>query len=557
MQNEYTLKSHSLFAKSMDSNFFLVNCLLVSVHLLLLFGFVFYQFFEPLFLNADTWVFIYLLLFLSFSIDFVYFYFYEKVKKQVVFQWLFLFLDSVLMTVCLSTVVPVLHPALIFVYMLQIFSAGLLWQYKGAFIQGLLVSMLFTWVLIFDPSVANSGSSLFISFLVNNIGFISVAGLSGFFGSQARKMKWSLVAVDKALGQLENLNELIVDNINMGLFILDERTFIIHSNKTALSILNLPPSVSMPVHTIFPELREHIVSNAVSEINRLNVEYREGSNTKQIEIFVSPVKQSGKVGKKYLVLFQDCTKMCELEKKEHEKEKFASIGRMATGIAHELRNPLSSIGGSIQLLDIHKKHSSENRRLMDIALREISRLNGIIGEFLDYTADGDSYLNKIAMGPIQVNSILEDILDNVRVNRKWEHIKYHFTLKSHGLIQGHSDKFKQIFLNVVKNACEAMENQSEGQLGIESFDDNEWVVVRVKDVGVGISNKDKPYIYEPFYSTKERGTGLGLAIVHKLVLLYKGHLSYEKNNKKGTVCTLRFPIQPNFCPGEMAQKKIA
>ena len=441
--------------------------------------------------------------------------------------------------------------------MLQIFSAGLLGQYKGAFTQGLLVSFLFLWTLILYSPGVESDQSLALSFLLNNFGFMTVAGLSGFFGYHAKKMEWSLIAADEAVSQLENLNELIVDNINMGLFILDEETFIVHSNQAALSILNLPPAFSTPVNQVFPELREYIVSNAGNETGHLNIEYQKGSDKLSIKVFVSPIKNFEQEKQKYLILFQDCTQMHEIEKKMQEKEKFASIGRMAAGIAHELRNPLSSIGGSIQLLDIYNKDSSENKRLMDIALREVSRLNRIIGEFLDYATDEESALTKLEMEPVQVNSILEELLDNVRVSPKWEHIKYHFTLQSKGLIQGHADKFKQIFLNIVKNACEAMEGQSVGKLEIESFDDNEWVIVRVKDNGVGISDEDKPHIYEPFYSKKQSGTGLGLAIVRKLVFSYKGYLSYENYDEKGTICTLRFPIQPNFFPGELAQKKSA
>ena len=553
MQNTYTLKKHPITLNVVDNKFFFIHCLLVSIHSILLLGFVCYQFRQPLFLNSETWIFVYLCLFLSFSIDFIYFYFHEKVKEKPVFHSMFLFLDAVLMTVCFSAVVPVLYPVLIFIYMLQVLSAGLLGQYKGALAQGLLVSCLFSWILILGPMGMDSHTSPVFSFILSNVGFLAVAGLSGFLGQVSNKMEWSLIAADKTLHQLEDLNELIVENINMGLFIMDEEAVVIHSNRNASHILGLPRSFSASVDTVFPKLKEYILSKKDGKMNRLEMEYQNGSRKRIIEVFISTIKDTNK----YLMLFQDCTEMREMEKKAQEKEKFASIGRMAAGIAHELRNPLSSIGGSIQLLDIHKPNTSENKRLIDIALREISRLNGIIGEFLDYASDEEFNFNKVEMEPVHVNFILEELLDNVRVNPKWEHITHHFTLQSQGLIQGHKDKFKQIFLNIVKNACEAMEGQSSGQLEIESFDDNKWVVVRVKDTGVGISDQDKPYIYEPFYSKKEKGTGLGLAIVRKLVLLYKGHLSFQNRDKSGTICTIRFLIQPNFCPGEMAKRKSA
>ena len=567
MKNVYVLNNKSNILSSIGSKFFLIHCFFTSIHSVLLLGFVCYQFRQPLFLNSRVWVFVYLFLFLSFSIDFIYFYFYEKMKNKATYYWVFLFTDTVLMTVCLSIVIPVLYPVLVFIYMCHIVSAGILGQYKGAFAQGLFVSFLFSWILILNPEGAGAGDSLILSFLLNNVGFMVVAGLSGFFGHQARKMQWSLKAADKVVNELGNLNRVIAENINMGLFLLDKESFIIHSNQVGLDILSLPASFSAPVHTVFPELREHIVSSNKEDIvNRLEVEYQSGNAKKIIEIFISPIVDVENRVNKHLILFQDCTKMRKMEKFVQEKERFASIGRMAAGIAHELRNPLSSIGGSIQLLDVEKKNSAENKRLMDITLREISRLNKIVGDFLDYAKDENisytigknSALNKAkAMESINVNSILEELLDSVRVSPNWEHITHHYTLKSHGLIQGQGDRFTQIFWNIVKNACEAMEHQKKGQLEVETFDDNEWVVIKLKDTGTGIDDEDLSHIYEPFFSKKPKGTGLGMAITRKLVLLFDGDIFYEKRQGGGTICTLRFPIQPNYCPGEMAKRKSA
>ena len=546
--NIHLLKAPSLSVRSLSEKFFFIHALSAIVHAALLVGFVCYQFVQPLFLNSETWIFVYLFLFCAFVIDLVYFYFHDKVKKESVFQWLFLFTDTVLMTLCLSAVIPALYPVLVFIYMLSIFSAGLLGQYKGAFAQGLLVSILFSWILILSPAGMDYFSSPSFSFVLNNTGFMIVAGLSGFFGAIADKMEWSLVTADKAVSRLENLNELIVENINMGLFISDEEGGIAYSNQKALNILGLPNGFSGSLRSVFPELKINLFSRKPGEVEHFQSEYKDGSHKKAIEIFVSPVKDS----RRYLILFQDCTPMREMEKKMREKEKFAGIGRMAAGIAHELRNPLSGIGGSIQLLDTNKNmNAGENKKLMDMALREVSRLNRIIGEFLDYAGDENSCLNALGTQPVNLNVVLEELLDNVRVQAKWEHITHHFTLKAHSFVQGNTDKFKQIFLNLVKNACEAMESHSSGKLEIESFDDNKHLVVRIKDTGVGISEEDKPYIYEPFYSKKEKGTGLGLSIARKLISFYKGELSYENRETGGTLCEVRFPVQPNLFPGEM------
>ena len=591
------------FSAVADNRVFLIRSLWMALHSFLLIGFIGYQFVQPLFLNATTWIWAYLCLFLCFVSDFMFFYSQgfkvfglETVDDQKSFfknasvewpvgrffsSWLsgpsWLCVDVILMTLCLSMVLPALSSVLLFVYILSIFSAGWLGQYKGALAQGFLVSFLYSCVLVFQPAFAESYPSLIVAFILNNIGFMAVAGLSGFFGAQAIKRDWLIGIGDKVHWELENLNQLIVENMNMGLLILDEDTQIIHSNNQARKMLELPEGFSAPIHRLFPEIREQIISNQ-QDVHRLQLEYQarlgvsSTTETKSIEVFISPIKNmttlsSGwgsigpkkrrdhkPAGHKSLILFQDMTHVRELEKKQREKEKLAGIGRMAVGIAHEIRNPLSSVGGSIQLLDLDKENNkAENKRLMDIALREISRLNGIIGEFLSYTAD-ESSLENLQTESIDINTVLEDLLDSVRVNPHWDHIKHHALLKAKGMVEGRVDKFKQIFWNVVKNACEAMSQQAEGFLTLESFDDHEWVVVRVKDSGCGISDKDKPFIYEPFYSKKEKGSGLGLAIARKLVLFYKGVISHQPVEKGGTLFEVRFPLQSNPLPSELAQK---
>ena len=644
-----------------NNRLFFVHALLMGFHVLLLIGFIGYQFAQPLFLNATTWIWAYLCLFLCFIFDFLYF--YPRVSgsqsggldgapqgggldealisdrpseiRAGATAWggllheLWLALDTVLITLCLSMALPALSSVLLFVYMLSIFGAGLIGQYKGAFAQGLLVSFLFSSLLVLQPAFAESYPSLVFAFVLNNIGFMSVASLSGFFGVQAMKKDWLIGMGDRVSWDLENLNKLIVENMSMGLFILDEDTHIIHSNNQARRLLNLPEGFSAPIHQLFPEMREYLISPK-DGVCRFPLKYNEAGSAyeagsarrvvdpdyrspiKDIEVFISPIKnynqnymwgfepspchshpgspyhkgvdvsppdkggtrlEGGQGGSlkathrgtineknqanKYLVLFQDMTQVRRREKQEQEKEKLAGIGRMAIGIAHEIRNPLSSVGGSIQLLDLDNKNPPENKRLMDIALREISRLNGIIGEFLSYTSD-ESALKNLPTEPVEINVVLEELLDSVRVNPHWDHIKHHALLKAHGLVEGRADKFKQIFWNLVKNGCEAMSHQKEGCLTLESFDDNEWVVVRIKDTGCGISDKDKPYIYEPFYSSqREKGSGLGLAIARKLILFYKGSISHQAQDKGGTLFEVRFPLQSNPLPGEMAAQKAS
>ena len=560
----FTGNNRSVLPNRLTSEkFFYVLGLHALIHSLLLLGFVFYQFVYPVFLNSETWVFIYLTAFITLSVDFLFFYFYEKIKCHPVFHGLYLLLDAVLLTVCLHAVFSVLDFVLVFIYLLQITSAGITGRYKGAFAQGLLVSFLFSGILVLNVNQVNQ--PLLMSFVLSNIGFLLVAGLSGFFGTQLEKMNWFLKKADQSFVDLENLNQIIVENIKMGLLIIDKNLSVSYANREATSILNLAASSSVPVKVIFPELQQFIKSDKQIEMNYFKTEYIGGDEKKMIELFFSPLGEEYKDNKKYLVLFQDCSKKHKLEQIEKEKEKFVSIGRMAARIAHELRNPLASISGSIQLLNDDKVHiNDENSKLINITLSEVSRLNRMIEDLLNYAHSSEEDVDlqvQDTTQPLQgflVNPVLEDMEEQIQVHPRWSHIGSHFELHSKGHILINGDHLKQILWNLVKNSCESMESMKEGKLTVESFDDNEWVVVRIKDIGTGINEQDKKLIFEAGYSTKEKGTGLGLPIVSKLVSLYKGEIICESANQSvGTVFTIRFPIQPNHVPGERTMRKSA
>ena len=561
----FTNNNRSTLPNQLTSEkFFYVLGLHALIHSLLLLGFVFYQFVYPIFLNSDAWVFIYLSAFIILSVDFLFFYFYERIKYRPIFYGLYLSLDAILMTICLSAVFPVLDVVLVFIYLLQITSAGVAGGYKGAFAQGLLVSFLFSWVLILNVGQINQ--PLLMSFVLNNMGFLLVSGLSGFFGTQLDKMKWFLKAADQSFTDLESLNKIIVENIKMGLLIIDQNLSVSYSNKEASNILNLTSSASVPVKIVFPELQRLIASDRQTDMEYFKTEYIGGNEKKMIELFFSPLGKGQRDNKKYLVLFQDCSKKHQMELAKKEKEKFISIGRMATRIAHELRNPLASISGSVQLLnDDHKKQSrDESNKLKNITLNEISRLNKMIEDLLSYAYSSEGDVNLQASDAVKstqdilVNPVLEDMEEQIQVHPKWSHICSHFELHSRGHILINVDHLKQIFWNLVKNSCESMESMKKGKLTVESFDDNDWVVIRVKDTGAGISEKDKNLIFEAGYSTKDKGTGLGLPIVSKLVALYKGDIICESTHQsKGTVFTVRFPIQLNPIPGERTMRKSA
>ena len=514
---------------------FLYSSLLNSFsHCLMLVGFIIYQFVQPDFLNAGHWIFIYMVLFSVLTIDGFIFSFYEKIKKQPFIQHLYLSISAVLMTLCLST--PVFSPLLALFYLIHIGSGGFMFGYKGAFSQGLLISALFSCLLIVDPAYA--GPNTFLSFALHNAGFLMMAVLSGFLGDQALKQNWFLEKAQRVIEDFKNINQQIVENTDLGFFVLDKDMRIVFSNAKIKKWFNVSSEVTA-LHSVLPELRQFMLSHQSKDHFKMEL----SSLQKTLEFSVSPFGEN-----KQLVLVQDKTDWQKVEKKQQEEEKWEGIGRMAEGLAREIKKPLKDMDTALSKT---QENTLENEEFNPV-LKSAKSLGKVIHHFLDYAGSPEQVYQ--AKAPLSLSSLLEEVLESFLKKPRWNHIHHHVILKSCGQVAGNKNDFKQIFSHLIKNALEAMESSKEGKLSVESFDDNEWAVVRIKNEGQGIRKEDKEKIYEPFYSTKKRGAGLGLCIVKKKAELYNCRFFLENLDTGGAVCTLRFPIQPNNVPGERALK---
>jgi len=241
-----------------------------------------------------------------------------------------------------------------------------------------------------------------------------------------------------------------------------------------------------------------------------------------------------------IVIFQDLTELREMESRLKREERLAAVGRLAAGIAHEIRNPLASISGSIEMLRSGLSVESEDRRLMDIILRETDRLDGLISEFLTYVKPV-----RHRMGRVDLEHVLRETAEALRATDAGRNVS--LSLPPPGTlhaIRGDRDHLKQVAWNLLLNAVQATRGQ--GKVEIRGADSRlgrsgDVVIVEVVDDGVGISPEDLPRIFEPFFTTKERGTGLGLAMVHKVVEAHGGHIEVESEPGHGAVFRVVLP----------------
>jgi len=227
-----------------------------------------------------------------------------------------------------------------------------------------------------------------------------------------------------------------------------------------------------------------------------------------------------------------------MEENFRQQEKLAAVGQLAAGIAHEIRNPLASISGSIQLmLDQPQNHKDEDLKLMRIVDKEIDRLNGLISEFLEYVRP-----EKKMSTPVNLNNVIRECVDSLQFNAKLrKDVEKKIELKAHSEILGNRDKLKQAILNFVINAFQAMDKTLKPVFTIETHDQGNLLVLIIRDNGCGIRPENLHRIFEPFHTTKPQGTGLGLAVTHKILQAHEARVFVESNEGQGTKFVIEFP----------------
>jgi two-component system sensor histidine kinase PilS (NtrC family) len=250
--------------------------------------------------------------------------------------------------------------------------------------------------------------------------------------------------------------------------------------------------------------------------------------------------------------FQDVTRLKEMEEQVKIMDRLAAVGRLASGMAHEIRNPLASMSGSIQILGQSLQLDDDNKRLMDIVLKETNRLDQLLSDFVLFT-----HPDQRKKKQIELNTVIMDTIELFLSNPDHNMITVMTDLNGSILLEADPHQIKQVLWNLFVNAHQAMSQG--GNLTITSkkvaaSDLTElrqklpvgaevpcWVQLTVADTGCGIEVSDVDKVFDPFFTTKPRGSGLGLAIVYSIIESYKGQVSLKSQQDRGTTFTILLP----------------
>ncbi|MGE3681385.1 MAG: nitrogen regulation protein NR(II) [Bdellovibrionales bacterium] len=491
------------------------------------------------FLNVEIWLPVYSVLLVNFFLNSIFLFFIDRLDSTPYWNGILFGLDAVAVTL-LIYFTGTGQSLFLFLYLVNLILGSLVFQKDTAWLLAIWTSICFSSLLIVSPEI--SGSSLYFSLAVNNVAFVAVTYLSGRLAEQLSQVGARLKETQTDLLVLHNLNELIINNITSGLVVISRTGFIQYMNPRAGQILGSEQLLQIKMSEVLPELNwpwETLVEHENTPFERREVRVQRASGEVQIlEVVAARFKDPEARLKGWLFLLDDRTDQKRLEETFRQQEKLAAVGQLAAGIAHEVRNPLASISGSIQLMLANPtEHTEENIRLMRIVDKEINRLNGLITEFLEYVRP-----ERKARDPVDLNSVIREVLEAVRFNPKLRQgVEQRVHLKAQCAILGDRDKLKQALLNFLINAYQAVEKVDSPTVEVETHDQREWVVMVIRDNGCGIKKENLNRIFEPFHTTKPQGTGLGLAVTHKILQAHETRILVDSEEGVGTRITVEFP----------------
>ena len=464
--------------------------------------------------------------------------FWEEHRVQSLLQ---VFTDLVLVTAVVYATGGV-DSSLNFLYPLVIIVASVLLSRTWTYISAALASILYGAVieLTYYESLKSystshpAPSTLQAIILINLCAFMAVAYLAGLLAAKLRQVNVKLKHTSGVLEDLQALHENIVQSISGGLITTGLDGHITLANAAAQASLELSEMElrGKPIHELFLD------PLPIVESDRMHGEVRyNGQNgfkkTFRVRVSALSVKERGTLG--YVYALDDLTEIRRLEREVRMQDRLAAVGRLAAAIAHEIRNPLSSIAGSASMLVSMPNLNDEHRQLLQIVTRESERLNGIITDFLAYSRNKQYKLAEVDLLPLLEDTLtlLEHRLlaenTGIRIERNFS------VTEAKALADG--DKIKQVFWNFCENAVRAMK---EG--GVLTISVNvagpDWNI-SFADTGPGISPQIVDKIFEPFQSQFEGGTGLGLAIVYQIVQAHDGKVWARSKLGQGSEFVLR------------------
>ncbi len=372
-----------------------------------------------------------------------------------------------------------------------------------------------------------------------------VVGLLASRLSERRSSGDQLAETAKTLASLRVLHERIVESIRSGLITTDLDGNIYTFNAAAAEITGqrLDQVQGKSINSLFGNIRESIdlslaAAGEGEQLPRFETDLLTPDGfAVRIGYSVSLLFSEAHEATGLIITFQDLTDIRSMEESVRRKDRLAAVGRVAAGLAHEIRNPLGAMRGAIQVLETKMSAESTESSLMDIILKESDRLNSIITNFLSYARPMAANFSEVNVG--------EAINDTITLLKHSPDVREHHVLTTKVgtmpiAISADITQLKQIFWNLSRNALQAMPDGGELTVGVETIPANR-IRITFADTGIGMTPDQVEQLFEPFSNSTTGGTGLGLSIVYQIVKDHNGVINVRSRKGEGTVITVDLP----------------
>ncbi len=386
--------------------------------------------------------------------------------------------------------------------------------------------------------------------------FIFTGLISGYVSRRIKRKREELEIRERELKSVRLNTDSIIRNISSGLVVIGLDGEILSLNPAAVEILGLDQRVMDYRGRLVSDILEHMpellheIEGALRDKKprrRQEVEVeREDGKKLSLGISVSLLRREGNEISGAIALFQDLTEVIGMRKRIRQADRMAAIGELSASIAHEIRAPLASICGSIEMLQGEIETTGENRDLMNLIMEESDRLDALITDFLEFAR-----MKKPSLSSVDITACIRDVLtllsNSPEVGRGIS-----FDLRNRGAVLNvrvDDEQIKQVLLNLGMNACEAMGECGKLDIAVdrervalkEGEDPVDCVKIEFANDGPHIEEEDMPRIFEPFFTTRDEGTGLGLATAARIIENHGGIIKAENRDGKGTVFTVLIP----------------
>jgi two-component system, NtrC family, sensor histidine kinase PilS len=445
-----------------------------------------------------------------------------------------------------------------FIYLLAIMNAGVQLGRREALYTASLCGILYGAIVDFqyfgllesiglrqEDARQLGASHLFYTIFLNLMGFGLSAFITGYLSERARASEAALRENIINYEEISQLNTKLVSNIESGLLTTNTLGNVRVFNPYAehLTGLSLADVYDRPLSTLFPELMGSI--GPLTDTIRGEFEYINQDGLRMILGYsAAPFEVTENSSASAIISFRDITGIRRMEEALKRADRLAALGELSARMAHEIRNPLAAMSGSVQMLAEQGSIGGNDGRLLEIVLRESDRLNKLISEFLVYARPPSP--DKVT---VDLNALIEDLRLLLLADSRFGSVEIVNRVPPHLQILADSHQISQVFLNLLRNSAEAM---SDGGLiviesrfllnGAEGFRKSPTVLITVTDSGPGIDAETAKHIFEPFWTSKADGTGLGLAVIYRIIEAHGGSISVESPPTGGCSFTIMLPV---------------